>query len=199
VRAAERALELALAGSASLKGLEDVVRGIEELRDRLGEIRKNPAAPSWFVEQFTRIAPVLGSTLADCRSLLAFSRGEIQRDSVFVDDLLAELHTAEVSSERDIGAETVSGDATLLRVALRAMADELRARAGSNTAPLTIRTRCAARHVQISLRLLEPPGDGIARVASPGLGIGLAHRIAELHAGALRDSTVELTLVLHGG
>ena len=48
VRAAERALELALAGTASLRGLEGVVRSIEQLRDRLGEIRGRPDAPPWF-------------------------------------------------------------------------------------------------------------------------------------------------------
>ncbi len=200
VKAAERALELALAGSASLKGLEDVVRAVEELRDRLGEIRNKPDAPPWFVEQFTQLAPALGSALADGRSLLAFSRGEIQRDSVYVEDLLAELHTPDVTTELDPGAETVSADATLLRVALRAMADELRARAGGNTAALAIRTRGEAGRVQVSLRLQEPPADGAASgVLTPGLGLGLARRIAELHDGAFDDSTVELTLALPAG
>jgi signal recognition particle receptor subunit beta/GAF domain-containing protein len=200
VRAAERALELALAGSASLKGLEDVVRAVEELRDRLGEIRKRPDAPRWFVEEFTQLAPALGSALSDGRSLLAFSRGEIQRDSVYVEDLLSELHTPDVTSELDPEAETVSADATLLRVALRAMADELRARAGGNTAALAIRTRGEGGQVRVSLRLQEPPAEGAASgVLTPGLGLGLARRIAELHAGAFDDSTVELTLALPAG
>ena len=200
VKAAERALELALAGSASLKGLEDVVRAVEELRDRLGEIRKEPDAPPWFVEQFTQLAPALGSVLADGRSLLAFSRGEIQRDSVYVEDLLAELHTPAVTSELDPGAETVSADATLLRVALRAMADELRARAGGNTAALAIRTKGEGGRVQVILRLQEAPPDGASSgVLTPGLGLGLARRIAELHDGAFDDSTVELTLALPAG
>ncbi|MCG6921616.1 MAG: hypothetical protein LJF15_11130 [Acidobacteria bacterium] len=198
VKAAERALELALAGSASLQGLEDVVRAIEELRDRLGEIRKKPDVPPWFVQHFTELAPALGSALNDGRSLLAFSRGEIQRDSVYVEDLLAELHTPDVTSELDASAETVNADATLLRVALRAMADELRARAGGNTAALAIRTRGEAGRVHVSLRLQEPPEGGATRALSPGLGLGLARRIAELHNGALDDSTVELTLALPG-
>ncbi len=199
VKAAERALELALAGSASLKGLEDVVRAVEELRDRLGEIRKKPDVPPWFVEQFTQLAPALGSALNDGRSLLAFSRGEIQCDSVFVEDLLAELRTPDVTSELDANAETVTADATLLRVALRAMADELRARAGGNTAALAIRTRGEGGRVHVSLRLQEPPADGATGVTSRGLGLGLARRIAELHHGAFDDSTVELTLALPEG
>jgi hypothetical protein len=199
VKAAERALELALAGTASIGGLEDVVRAIEELRDRLGEIRKKPDAPPWFVEQFTELAPALGSALADVRSLLAFSKGEIQRDSVFVEDLLAELHTPDVTSELDPTAETVSADPTHLRVALRAMADELRSRAGGNTAGLAIRTRGEAGRVHVSLRLQEPPADGAAVASPTGLGIGLARRIAELHGGAFADAKVELTLSLPAG
>jgi GAF domain-containing protein len=42
VKAAERALELALAGRASLGGLEHLVSSLETLRDRLGEIRSRP-------------------------------------------------------------------------------------------------------------------------------------------------------------
>jgi hypothetical protein len=197
VKAAERALELALAGSASLKGLEDVVRSVEELRDRLGEIRKKPDAPPWFVDQFTHLAPALSSALSDGRSLLAFSRGEIQRDSLYIEDLLAELHTPEVTSHLDPKAETVSADATLLRVALRAMADELRGRAGGNTAAMSIRTEGRGDTIQVRLSLREPPsGGGAAGVVSAGLGLGLVRRIAELHRGTFADAPSELSLTL---
>jgi signal recognition particle receptor subunit beta len=200
VKASERALELALAGSASLQGLEDMVRSVEELRDRLGEIRNKPDAPKWFVEAFTSLAPALGSALSDGRSLLAFSRGEIEKDSVFIEDLLAELHTPEVTSQLDPQAETVSADATLLRVALRAMVDELRARAGANTAPITIRTQGADGQVRVSLGLQQPPaaspGGGVVNAA---LGLGLVRRIAEMHSGSFDESKSELTLVLPSG
>lgn len=196
VKAAERALELALAGSASLKGLEDVVRAIEELRDGLGEIRKKPDAPPWFVEKFTELAPALGSALSDGRSLLAFSRGELQKDSVFVEDLLAELHTPDVTSELDPTSETVAADPTLLRVALRAMADELRMRAGGNTAGLAIQTRGAAGQVHVTIRLQEPLEEDAQAARPTGLGVGLSRRIAELHGGAFTDGRTELTMSL---
>jgi hypothetical protein len=197
VKAAERALELALAGSASLKGLEDVVRSVEELRDRLGEIRNKPDAPPWFIDKFTHLAPALSSALSDGRSLLAFSRGEIQRDSLYIEDLLAELHTPGVTSQLDPKAEIVSADATLVRVALRAMADELRGRAGGNTAGMTIRTEGRGETVRVSLSLKEPPSEGgRSGVVNAGLGLGLVRRIAELHRGTFADAPSELSLTL---
>jgi len=196
VKAAERALELSLTGTASLKGLEDVVRSVEELRDGLGEIRNRPDAPPWFVEQFTRLAPVLGSALSDGRSLLAFSRGELQKEPVYVEDLLSELHTPEVTSQLDPNAETVRADATLLRVALRAMADELRARAGANTAAIAIRTRGDGSRLRVSLRLASPGAATAAAVVNAGIGLGIARRIAELHGGTLEEAAGQISMDL---
>jgi signal recognition particle receptor subunit beta len=196
-RAAERALELALAGSASLRGLEGVVRSLEELKERLGQIRGRHDAPPWFLEQYVRLAPALSSALEDGRSLLAFSRGEIRREAVYVEDLLAELHTPDVAVEIEPTAERVTGAATLLRVALRAVADEVRARAGSQTSPLAIRAGAWTDGVRIALRSTAEtasadntaPEDG--RRASTRLSLSLARRIAELHGGGLEDRRAE--------
>ena len=108
VKAAERALELALAGRASLGGLEHLVGSLETLRDRLGEIRSRPDVPPWFAEQYVRLAPALASALDDARSLLAFGRGEVRKDTVYLEDLLAELRTADVTVELEPAAETVA-------------------------------------------------------------------------------------------
>lgn len=185
VKAAERALELALAGSASLRGLEGVVRSIERLRDGLAEIRNRPDAPPWFVEQYLQLAPALAAALEDGRSLLGFNRGEIRRESVYLEDLLAELRTPEVGVDLDPAVEVIAADASLLRVALRAIADEVRSRVGSNTAPLVIKTSVWSDGVRVSVHTDAPRSERAPVTA--GLGLGVARRIAELHGGSLAE------------
>ena len=197
VKAAERALELALAGGASLRGLEHLVSSVETLRDRLGEIRSRADAPPWFAEQYVRLAPALASALDDGRSLLAFSRGEIRREAVYLEDLLAELRTPEVAVELEPAAETVQADAALLRVALRAIADDVRSRSGANTAPLSIRAGAWSDGVRVSVRSGGSPPEGAERrTLTAGLGLGLARRIAELHGGTLEDNRAAGEVVL---
>jgi hypothetical protein len=197
VKAAERALELALAGTASLRGLEHLVGSVETLRDRLGEIRNRADAPPWFTEQYVRLAPALAAALDDGRSLLAFSRGEIRREAVYLEDLLAELRTPEVTVDLEAAAETVQADAALLRVALRAIVDEVRSRSGANTTPLAIRAGAWSDGVRVSVRGGgEPPDEAGRGTLTAGLGLGLARRIAELHGGALDDGGAAGEVVL---
>jgi signal recognition particle receptor subunit beta len=197
VKAAERALELALAGGASLRGLEHLVSSVETLRDRLGEIRSRLDVPAWFTEQYVRLAPALASALDDGRSLLAFSRGEIRREAVYLEDLLAELRTPEVAVELEPAVDTVRADAALLRVALRAIADDVRSRSGANTAPLSIRAGAWSDGVRVSVRGSGSPPGGAGRGSlTAGLGLGLARRIAELHGGALEDNRAAGEVVL---
>jgi hypothetical protein len=162
------------------------VRSLELLRDRLGEIRHRTDAPPWFLEQYLLLAPALSTALEDGRSLLGFSRGEIRRESVYLEDLLAELRTPEVNVELDPSLEVIAADATLLRVALRAIADEVRSRVGSNTAPLVIRTSVWSDGVRVSVHT-DSPTSGAPRPVNAALGLGVARRIAELHGGSLAE------------
>ncbi len=189
VRGAERALELALAGTASLRGLEDMVSALVAVRDRLGEMRGHPDAPPWFLEQFARLAPSLATALSSGRSLLGFSRGEIEREAVLVEDLLADLRTAEVAVRIDPGAETVSGDSALLRVAIRALVEHVRGPA-RGAAPVEVRAEAAAGRVLISVGAAAPSAGPPASGGHSGMGLSLAQRIAELHGGSLTVQNV---------
>ncbi len=186
VRGAERALEMALTGTASLRGLEDVVRSLVELRDGLGEMRHRPDAPPWFLEEFARLAPSLASALSAGRSLLAFSKGEIEREPILVEDLLAELRSDQVTVRIAPGAETVSGDPALLRVAVWTLLDHVRGMGGN--VPVEIRAEAAAGRVLLSVGL--PTHAAGTASPPPGLGLSLARKIAELHGGSLGTESV---------
>jgi hypothetical protein len=189
VRSAERALEQALAGAASLKGLEDVVSFVSDVRDRLGEMRGRPDAPPWFLEHFARLAPSLAAALSSGRSLLAFSRGQIEREPILLEELLGELRASQVAVRINPGAESVSGDAALLRVALRTMVDHVRAAVPSATVEL--RAEASSGRVLISIGTGGSLPPGAMRTAqSPALG--LVQRIADLHGGSLAAQSVPL-------
>lgn len=192
VKSAERSLELALAGTASQRGLEDVVGALVDVRDRLGEMRGRPDAPPWFLEQFARLAPSLATALSSGRSLLGFSRGEIEREAIVVEDLLAELRGADVRGGDVVvqvhpGAEVVSGDRALLRVALSALVEHVRADAA---APVELRVEAAAGRVLISVGSAASAPGSPRPSASGGMGLSLAQRIAELHGGSLTIQSV---------
>ncbi len=187
VRSAERALEMALAGTASARGLEDVVSSLLELRERLSLMRGRPGAPSWFVEEFARLAPSLGTALQAGRSLLAFSKGEIQQDTIYLDELLAEVGGETASVQIQTGAEVAWGDAALVRLALRAMIEQ--AEAGAISGTIEIHATKAPGQVLLSIGLTGATQSPRPPVAS-GLGLGVVRRIAELHGGSLTALSV---------
>jgi hypothetical protein len=192
VRNAERTLQLALAGTASVRGLEQVVTFLEELRDRQGGLRRRRDIPGWFLEEFARLSPSLSGALVTARSLLSFSRGELQKETVELEELVAELREEGISAQLGPGAATVTGDAVLLRLALRALVDQARVTRALEGEPLEIDARAEAGQVRISVGSREgaaqqgfplDPARPMGRQNEESLA--LVRRIAELHGGSL--------------
>jgi mutual gliding-motility protein MglA len=175
VRAAERSLQLALAGTASVHGLREVVGFLESLRDEFGGMRRRPDVPPAFLQEFVRLVPGLLGALSTTRSLLAFSKGEIQKESVSVEDLLRDLRTSGATIDVAPGLGAINGDAVLLRLALKAVADHARG-ANGQAPPLHVRALAEGGRIRIAF-------SGAAATAGPDLGF--ARRVVELHGGLL--------------
>ena len=176
VRSAERSLQLALAGTASVHGLKDLVRFLESLRDEFGALRRRADVPPAFVQEFVRLVPGLLGALQTARSLLTFSRGEIQAEAIAVEDLFVDLKQDGVSVEIAPDVGDVQGDPLLLRLALKAVTDLARG-GGSPNEALRMRAKSEGGRVKISVSGATPP--------STGLGLGFARRVIELHGGVL--------------
>jgi hypothetical protein len=185
VRAAETALQLALAGTASIRGLDEIVQFLEELRDRLGTMRKRPEAPSFFLEEFARLAPSLAGALTTARSLVAFCKGEIHREVVSLADVLSELGVAGASLGP--GADSVSGDPVLLRLALKALMDHASEELSGSDA-VSVLGVSEAGLVRLTLgapeMALKARPSATARATSEAT-LMLVRRIVELHGGSL--------------
>ncbi len=183
VRAAERSLQLTLSGTASVRGLAEVVAFLVELRDRLGAMRRQPDAPPWFVTEFAYLAPSLAGALATARSLLAFSRGEIQREPVAIEDLVRDLKAPALAVHLGSGVGSVSGDPVLLRLALSALMEH--ARLGATT-PEAVALDLWAVSEGGRVRLTLSDRAFAPRQARRGgeADLNLVRRIAELHGGS---------------
>jgi hypothetical protein len=181
VRGAERAQEMALAGTASLRGLEGVVADLAVVEEGLAEMKLRVGAPPWLQEEVARLAPPLERALGSGRSLLAFGRGELRRETISVEDLLAALGSELVTIQIAPGAQAVAADAPLLRLALRACLELVR---GGGEGRAQVRAETAAGNVVLSVL-----ATGARLPAGGSLGLGLARRIAELHGGTLAMQT----------
>jgi hypothetical protein len=193
VRSAERALELALAGTASLKGLDEVVTSLIDLRDRLGTMRRRPDAPSWFVDEFADLVPSLAGALAAARALVAFGKGQIQHEAVAVPELISGLNATDAVVLVAPGADTVYGDPVLLHLGLLALLDQARALGGSNAPAIELLATAEDKSFRVRVSfgggLRGPSGSSPATAAPTGLGLSLVRRIAELHGGSLGIET----------
>jgi len=177
VQGAERSLELATAGTASARGMEEVLGYLGELRDLLGQLRRRADAPQSFQQEFASLAPLLSGALGTARSLAAFSKGELQSEPVLVSDLAESLRLPGLALDLGPGADAVAGDVALLRLALRVLVDEVRGHGGPQ-ARLSIETRGEAGRLRISVAgAPEAPDHG---------HVGLVQRIAEMHGGKLQ-------------
>ncbi len=179
VRGAERSLQLALAGTASVHGLRELVVFLESLRDEFGAMRRRTDVPPLILQEFVRLVPGLLGALSTARSLLAFSRGEIQKEAVSVEDLLRDLRASGATLEVAPNLGTIMGDTVLLRLALKAVADHARGSDGQgNGAPLQVRAIGQGGRIRIAF-------SGAVAPAAAEADLGFARRVLELHGGAL--------------
>jgi hypothetical protein len=179
VRNAERSLHLAVAGTASARGLQEIVGFLEAVRDEFGAMRRRPDVPSAFLQEFVRLAPGLAGALSTARSLLAFSRGEIQKEAVVVEDLMADLTGPGSPPEIGPGVPPLLGDPPLLRLAIRALVDHARGPSGSAASPAP-RIHVTADSGRVRLAV---SGPGMA--SGPSLALSFVRRVADLHGATL--------------
>jgi signal recognition particle receptor subunit beta len=189
VRNAERSLEVAMQGTASVRGLGEVVSFLESLRDEFGAMRRRADIPPWFLGEFTRLAPNLMGALATARAIVAFNRGAVEKEPVAVEDLVAELSGDEVEVRGDVPRVSVLGDRVLLRLALKALVDQARHGAAAVRVPMRIsddsgRLRLIVDEAPSSATLLGAPAEG-APASPTALALGFVRRVIELHDGSL--------------
>ncbi len=189
VKNAERSLQLAVSGTASVRGLGEVVEFLGGLRDEFGSMRRRSDLPAWFLQEFVKLSPGLAGALATARSLLAFNNGEVEKEPVAIGDLAADLAHDKVEMRVVGGASHVLGDRVLLRLALRALFDQ--AAYGPDSLAVPVQVVLEGGRVRFSLIEAPPPNSvvgapmaAVERGASP-LGLSFVRRVAELHGGTL--------------
>ena len=190
---AERALEVAMQGTASVRGLDEVVSFLESLRDELGAMRRRPDIPPSLLGEFTRLAPGLMGALATARAILAFNRGAVEKESVAIEDLVVELHGDDVELQGNISGMSVLGDRVLLRLALKALVDQARHAADALRLPLRLaveggRLRISIDEAPSPVTLLGTPVGGTP--SAMALALGFVRRVIELHGGSLTADVV---------
>jgi hypothetical protein len=188
VRGAERSLELALQGTASVRGLSELVTFLEGLRDEFADLRRRPDIPPWFLSEFSKLSPGLAGALATSRALVAFTRGAIEREPVAVDEIVSDLQGENVEIQSSASGRATLGDRVLLRLALKALVDQARHGVSEQRARLQLAAEAGRLRVRLSG---SPPPAGLpdvpleGSVTTPGLALGFVRRVVELHGGEL--------------
>jgi hypothetical protein len=187
VKNAERSMQLAVSGTASVSGLSEVVSFLEQLRDEFGGMRKRPDMPAWFLQEFVKLSPGLAGALGAARALVAFNSGQIEKEPVAIEDIVADIQGDNVQVQAAATNGSVMGDRILLRLALKALVDQAR---NSSEVAIPIRITSEAGRVRVSLSE-APPAIGVlgietpASPTTPAVALGFVRRVAELHGGTL--------------
>ncbi len=188
LKSAERTMELAVSGTASVRGLGEVVDFLGSLRDEFGAMRRRGDLPPWFLQEFLKLSPGLAGALAAARALVAFGRGEVAHEPIAIDEVAADLATEPVEVQVVGGATGVIGDRVLLRLALKALIDQAGITADGGVAPL--RVTFGGGRVRFSLGEAPPPIGVVgapteAPRPNPVASLSFVKRVAELHDGTL--------------
>jgi hypothetical protein len=186
VRGAERSLEVAVQGTASVRGLTELVSFLETLRDEFAGMRRRPDIPPWFLTEFTKLSPGLLGALATSRALMAFTRGSIEKEPVAVDELASDLEAENIQLQMNAPGAQLSGDRVLLRLALKALLDH--ARHGARGVAVPLRIAAEGGRLRLSLSEAPPPVGFLGSPVDdspvpPGLAVGFVRRVVELHSG----------------
>ncbi len=186
LRDARDSLQLALAGSAARHGLDDLLSRLVKLREHLGALRRRRDAPAWLLEQSAQAAPLLAGALGSARSLLGFTRGTVEHEPLRLEELTEDLAPALVLTSAP-GADVVSGDPALLRIALRALVGALRGPESNGSTPAPICLRAVADAGRVRLDVPEQPALPAVPLGTPSPDgvLALVRRIAEMNGGSL--------------
>ncbi len=195
--AAAKPLSVAAAtGLAALRGLGDINASLKPLWEQLQSLGVRPGLPSAVGAEIAGAAGLLIGVARRTRSLVELGRGELRRESLAVAELVTRIRSDNLKVHADPDLGTVSGDRSLLVLALEVLV-ELARRAKGDNEDLDLR---ASSRGEILLSISvpsEPPSRDVS------VEEAMVRHIAELHGGALRvafaNGTIRFALTLPGG
>ena len=192
---ADGLLPAAVTGVAAMKGLAEIGAALEPLWERLQAVGLRPGVPPEVGEEVASAAGGLVALALSARSLVDFGRRRVQRERVPIRELIGRYASGAVSVRMERGLDAVSGDRTLLRLALDALFEMARG-CRQGQAGMVLQATMAGGQTQFTLLTAGTPPE----VKAGTLEQALARRIAEAHGGELtvtaESGMVRLTLSL---